>query len=119
MVLLPAFAGSSAGALSGWYLGGVMYDATGCCGRGDDPGLSGRLGLAAGLSVLGAAAIPALLADEDFPPLLSASTIGVLPAALGAWAGLVVSDGSGAAAVFSYAATHALFVQLLAPHLES
>lgn len=117
LVGVASFVGSAAGLLAGWRLGGVVYDATGCCGGGDDPGLTGRVVIGLASSALLATALPAIASPRPTSAFANAAVVGMLPAALAGYGAHAVSDGSAAVAVLSYATVHALFITLVSPHL--
>lgn len=76
-MVIPASLGSGLGLLAGGYVGSVtFYNATGCCGGGDDPGLeSGLMGAAIGAtlgSMIGAYATR----SHDHPVSLARAFLG-------------------------------------------
>lgn len=87
-MVVPAVIGSGVGLVAGGYIGGgPFYDATGCCGGGDDPGLTSALwgaliGATAG-STLGAYATR----SSEHPVTLSRAFVG---ATIGIGTGVLV-----------------------------
>ena len=103
---LPAMLGSGAGLLVGGYLGsGPFYTSTGCCGGGDDPGLtSGLWGAMIGAtlgSALGAYATRNYDNPVSLPRALLGATVGVGTGVLTGLAGGHTADFGGLLVGFS------------------
>jgi hypothetical protein len=97
-MVVPAAVGSGVGLVAGGLFGlGPFYDATGCCGGGDDPGLSS--GLAGGVAgaILGSALGAYVTRNSENPVSLSrafpGATVGLAAGVLFGIAGAAVTDG--------------------------
>lgn len=95
---VPAAVGSGVGLLGGLWLGvGPFYSATGCCGGGDDPGLTSGLAGALIGSVLGSTLGAYVTRDSENPVSFSRAllggTVGILPGVLVGLGGAVLQDG--------------------------
>ena len=74
---LPAVLGSGLGLVAGAYIGAEpFYDATGCCGGGDDPGLTSALGGAVIGSVLGSSLGAYVTRTKDEPVSFTRAFLG-------------------------------------------
>jgi uncharacterized membrane protein YeaQ/YmgE (transglycosylase-associated protein family) len=97
-MVVPAVVGSGVGLVVGGLFGsGPFYDATGCCGGGDDPGLtSGLVGAVAG-ATLGSTLGAYVTRNSDNPVSLSraftGATVGLAVGVLFGLAGAAVADG--------------------------
>jgi hypothetical protein len=97
-MVVPAVVGSGVGLVGGAVFGGgPFYQATGCCGGGDDPGLtSGLVGAVAG-ATLGSTLGAYLTRNTDNPVSLSraftGATVGLAVGVLFGIAGASVADG--------------------------
>lgn len=97
-MVLPAAVGSGVGLMAGGYFGGgPFYQATGCCGGGDDPGLtSGLVGGVAG-AVLGSALGAYVTRNSENPVSFSrafgGASVGLAVGVLFGLAGAAVLDG--------------------------
>jgi iron complex transport system permease protein len=97
-IVVPAVVGSGVGLVAGGMFGlGPFYDATGCCGGGDDPGLtSGLMGAVAG-ATLGSTLGAYVTRNSDNPVSLSraftGATVGLAVGVLFGIAGAAVADG--------------------------
>lgn len=98
-----ASAGSLIGFAAGAGLGIAYYEATGCCGGGDDPGLNSVLsGMVIG-STTGSTLGAALFGGESWGGSFLGSTIGVATGALIAYAGGQIGASGGAIFLYSLA----------------
>lgn len=97
-MVVPAVVGSGAGLVAGGLFGvGPFYRATGCCGGGDDPGItSGLVGAVAG-ATLGSTLGVYVTRNGDDPVSLSraftGATVGLGVGVLVGLAGAAVTDG--------------------------
>lgn len=96
-MVVPAVVGSGVGLVAGGLFGsGPFYDATGCCGGGDDPGLtSGLVGAVAG-ATLGSTLGAYVTRNSDNPVSLSraftGATVGLAIGLLFGIAGAELAD---------------------------
>jgi hypothetical protein len=99
-MVVPAVIGSGVGLVAGAYAGaGPFYEATGCCGGGDDPGLSSALWGGVIGATLGSTLGAYVTRSSDHPVSLSrafvGSTVGIGAGLLVGFAGAGVDDARG------------------------
>lgn len=113
---LPALLGSAAGAFVGWHIGKEIGELTRCCETSEDQELPVQILGAAALSAA-AGATSVLLTTHTFATsdVWASSVIGLLPAAGAAALGSELADGSGTAALVSFAIVHAAFITVVTP----
>jgi hypothetical protein len=105
-LVVPAVVGSAVGLVAGGYIGaGPFYDATGCCGGGDDPGLtSGLAGAVIGATVgstVGAYATRSRGHPVSLSRALLGATVGIGAGVLVGFAGASIDDFRGLLVGFS------------------
>lgn len=96
-MVVPATLGSAVGLVTGAYTGGIIfYEATGCCGGGDDPGLtSGLYGAVIGAtlgSMIGAYATRNSEYPVSFSRAFLGATVGIGGGVLAGIAGAHLDD---------------------------
>lgn len=107
-MVVPAALGSGAGLVAGVVIGsGPFYDATGCCGGGDDPGLLSALwgafiGATAG-SALGAYITNTSAHPVSFKRALTGATVGIATGLLMGIAGAEFADADPRGLVIGFA----------------
>jgi hypothetical protein len=107
-MVVPAAVGSGVGLVAGAVFGGgPFYQATGCCGGGDDPGLTS--GLAGGVAgaILGSALGAYITRNSENPVSLSrafgGATVGLAVGVLFGLAGAGVADGDSRGLLIGFA----------------
>lgn len=107
-MVVPAVVGSGLGVVAGGMFGaGPFYDATGCCGGGDDPGIASALAGAAVGATLGSTLGAYVTRTSDHPVSLSraftGASVGLGIGLLVGLAGAVIADGDSRGLLIGFA----------------